>query len=687
VSLKHVLLPLKIKGLTLKNRVVRAAHGTNIGSGKLDERLIAYHLARAQGGVALTILETLGMHWSSPSGGFQLTADLVERYQKLMQAVEPHGMAVFQQLWHAGNTRLPRDGSPPWSCSDVPNIRNKTVPIPMTKAMIDEIVATFASTAALCEEGGLQGVEVHGAHSYLVQQFLSPLTNFRTDEYGGSFDNRMRFVLEVLRAIRTAVSPDFIVGIRLSTEEVPGGLTGADNAQLIRRLEAEGLIDFVDLSMGGYYNEPLMIGTMAEATGYELPSAEPAAEAATVPVVVAGRFRTLEEADQVIAQGHADMVAMVRAHIADPDLIRKTIEAGAEEVRPCIGCNHGCIGAPQEGSLPHLGCTVNPAVGKELEIGGNPPGHTGSKRRVLVIGGGPAGMEAARLAKLRGLDVVLAEAADRLGGAIDIARRAPRRYGIADITDWMQRQIYKLGVDIRMGTYVEVDDVDALSPDAVIVATGSSARMDGYQTVAPGERMQGVDQPHVISTLDLLSQPKADFGRRALVWDDVGHYEGIAACEFLIERGLEVTCVTGNISFAHRMEHSFTTLPALERLTRDGRFSILQRHKILKIARNDVSVCAVYNAHSFTVPADTVVLVSYNRPNREIADALVGKDYEVRVVGDANSPRYLILAIREGHMAGRTVLSEGIVKETTTGVIAHANQEGAGARSRAIHAR
>ena len=202
MSIRHVMQPLKIKGVTIPNRVVRAAHGTNIGSGKLDERLIAYHFARARGGVGLTILETLGMHWSSPSGGFQVTPDLVARYRALMSAVSPHGMVVFQQLWHAGNTRLPRNGTPPWAPSDVPNIRNKVVPIPMTKAMIDEIVEAFASTAALCEQGGLQGVEVHGAHSYLVQQFLSPLTNFRNDDYGGSLDNRMRFVLEVMRAIR-----------------------------------------------------------------------------------------------------------------------------------------------------------------------------------------------------------------------------------------------------------------------------------------------------------------------------------------------------------------------------------------------------------------------------------------------------------------------------------------------------
>ena len=402
-----------------------------------------------------------------------------------------------------------------------------------------------------------------------------------------------------------------------------------------------------------------MIGTMAEPSGYELPSAGPIAKAANVPVMVAGRFRTLEEADQVIAQGQADMVVMVRAHIADPDLVRKTVEGRVEDVRPCIGCNHGCIGAPQEGSLPHLGCTVNPAVGREIELGDDPPRIVSARRRVLVVGGGPAGMEAARLARLRDCEVVLVEAADRLGGTIDIARRAPRRHGIADITDWLQRQIYQLGVDVRPGTYFDADDVRSMGPDAVIIATGSTPRMDGYQTVAPGEVAAGVDLPHVLSSIDLLSRPHGtDFGRTALIWDDVGHYEGIAAAEFLVEKGLDVTCVTGNISFAHRMEHSFTTLPALERLTRDNRFHILPRHKLMAIRPGVTSVCAVYNSHVFDVAADTVVLISYNRPNRDLVDALAGYPGEVRVIGDANSPRYLMVAIREGHLAGRSVFAD-----------------------------
>lgn len=659
MNISHVMQPLQIKGVTIPNRVVRAAHGTNIGSGTLNEKLIDYHLARAKGGVGLTILETLGMHYTSPSGGMQLTPDMVERYRKLMDAVTPHGMVVFQQLWHAGNTRLPRDGSPPWAPSDVPNIRVKVVPIPMSKAMIDEIVHTFAETAAICEAGGLQGVELHGAHTYLIQQFLSPLSNFRTDDYGGSLQNRMRFVVEVLKAIRARVSPGFIVGIRLSTEEVPGGLTAEDNAEIVRRLQAESLIDFLDLSMGGKYQERPVIGTMAEPVGYEMATGRIVGAAATVPVIVAGRFRTLEEADQVIAHGEADMVAMVRAHIADPELVKKTVEGRFEDVRPCLGCNHGCVGAHQEGTLPHMGCTVNPVVGREGDLDENLIQVAVTRKRVLVVGGGPAGMEAARLAALRGHQVVLVEANSTLGGAIELARRAPKRHGISDITDWLEHQIYRLGVEVRLSTYVDADDVRELAPDAVIIATGSTPRMDGYQTIAPGEIPPGIELPHVISTTDLLTATNRDFGKTALVWDDVGHYEGIAAAEFLVEKGLQVTCVTGNLSFAHRMESSNTTLPALERLTRDNRFRALTRSKLVEIGRHTTKVSAAYNKHVEEVAADTVVLISYNRPNRELADALNDKSAgfpgEMKIVGDANSPRYLMMAIREGHFAGRAI--------------------------------
>lgn len=654
-SIRHVMQPLQIKGVTIPNRVVRTAHGTNIGSGRLNERLIAYHLARARGGVGLTILETLEMHYASPATGLQLTPDMAERYRRLMDAVEPFGMVVFQQLWHSGNTRLPRDGSPPWSASDVPNVRAKMVPIPMTRGMIDHIVDTFASTAAICEAGGLQGAEIHGAHSYLVQQFLSPLTNFRTDEYGGSLENRMRFLLEILRAVRDRVSSEFLLGVRLSTEEAKGGLTAGDNAAIVERLQSESLIDFLDLSMGGYYAEPAMIGSMAEPVGYQLPGSSIIAKVASVPVIVAGRFRTLEEASQVIAAGEADMVAMVRAHIADADLVRKTVEGRVEEVRPCLGCNHGCIGASQEGSLPHLGCTVNPVIGKELEIAEDQITLATDAKIVLVVGGGPAGMEAARLAALGGHRVTLVEASPNLGGAVQLARLAPRRHGIADITDWQEREIYRLGVDVRLSNYFEAGDVRDFGADAVIVATGSTPRMDGYQTVAPGEIPDGIDQPHVISTIELFTEKNRKLGRAAVVWDDVGHYEGIAACEYLLEQGLEVTCVTGNLSFAHRMEHSFTALPALERLSAGNRFRELTRHKLIAIKPGLVTLSAAYNEHHYDVSADTVVLISYNRPNRELAGELEDYPGEVMLVGDALSPRYLMLAIREGHMAGRSI--------------------------------
>jgi 2,4-dienoyl-CoA reductase-like NADH-dependent reductase (Old Yellow Enzyme family)/thioredoxin reductase len=657
----HVMKPLQVKGVTFPNRVARPAHGTSIGQGVLSRALMEYHLARARGGVGLTVLETLGMHYTCPSGGgrgLNITPDLVRSYREFMDMVRPTGMVVFQQIWHGGFTRFPTDGSPPWSASDVACPKPNTVmPIPMNKAMIAEIVEAFASSAKLCEEGGLHGVEVHGAHTYLIQQFMSPLTNFRTDEYGGSFENRMRFCLEVMRAIRARVSPDFLVSIRLSPEEVKGGMTAEDCAEVLKRLQAENLVDMVSVSLGGYYNEPRIIATMSEPAGYELPAANVVKAVATVPVIVTGRFRTLEEANQVVAHGEGDIVGMVRAHIADPNVVAKTVAGKAEEVRPCLGCNHGCIGAPSDGLAPHLSCTVNPVVGKELEWAEELIKPAEAAKKVLVIGGGPAGMEAARLARLRGHQVTLAEATDHLGGVIDIARRAPKRHGIADITDWLEREIYRLGVEVRLSTYIEASDVQEINPDVVIVATGSTPKMDGYQNFAPGEPIQGVSQPHVLSSWDLLSSSGRDFGKSALVFDEVGHYEAIAACEYLESKGLHVTYVTGNHSFGHRVESSWTSTPALERLTRDNRFTYLIRHKVLSVAKGTARVCPLYNEHAVDIAADTVVLVTHNHPNRELADELAEAGFggQVKVVGEANSPRQLMIAIREGHMAGRTI--------------------------------
>ena len=281
---EHVLSPIDIAGVTVPNRVVRTAHATGIGAGTMSDDLIAYHSARARGGVGLTVVEILSVHESSPASLNAFDPTLPGGYEKLMGACRPHGMKVFQQIWHAGHNGTPLDGSPPWSPSDVPS-PNGPVPRPMTKTQIDDIVAAYANAVRLCRESGLDGVEIHGAHGYLPQQFLSANTNKRDDEYGGSLENRMRFLLEIMRACRQYASRDFAIGVRLAADASLGGIGAQENISVLEALQSEQLIDFVDVSFGSYYDFPKMIGGMHERVGYELETAEPVARPVGCPAI------------------------------------------------------------------------------------------------------------------------------------------------------------------------------------------------------------------------------------------------------------------------------------------------------------------------------------------------------------------------------------------------------------------
>jgi len=648
---EHVLSPIEVGGVVIPNRVVRTAHATGIGGGRLTDDLIAYHEARARGEVGLSILEILAVHPSSPGTLNAFDPTLLDGYKRLMERMRPHGMKVFQQVWHAGHNGSPIDGSPPWSASDVPSPMVGVVPRAMTHAQIREIIDAYVAAAVLVADGGLDGIEIHAAHGYLIQQFLSKNTNKRDDEYGGSFENRVRFLLEVMRAVRAAVARDgFAVGVRVAADLTVGGIGPEDNIAVVKALAAEGLADFVNISLGSYHSFPKMIGGMHEPAGYELDTAVPVAEVSDVPVIVTGRFRTLEEADQVVRLGQADLVGMTRATIADPDVVRKTRSGQADRVRPCIACNQGCVGQLL-GNERRVGCAVNAAAGFEATLGEDQLTAAALSRNVLVIGGGPAGMEAARVAALRGHRVTLMEAAPHLGGTLRLAGRAPRRAGFNDLIDWLQGELYHLGVDVRLSTYVVTEDLDAESWDHVILATGAEPRLDGIQMSHPGEPITGIDLPHVQSANDILatSAPK---GTHALVIDDVGHYEGLAAAEHLADSGLDVTLVTRLPTLAPQMRSALMVDPALERLARyPFRYHVATR--VLAVDRQQARMQPINGGDIETLPADLVVFVSLNRPRDELAADLIERGLPHQLVGDANTPRFLVRAIAEGHAAAR----------------------------------
>jgi len=647
VPLTKIFEPLQVGPVELPNRVVRTAHGgIEAFQQIMGDDYIAYHAARAKGGCGLTILGACSVHPSSRLYEYGLFRDnVVADYQRLMAKVRPHPMKVFAQLWHGGNLYNAYDGGPSWGVSDIPGMMGN-VPLRMTEEMIRELIDAYVQCAIRARDGGLHGVEIHAAHGYLPQQFLSPYLNDRTDQWGGSFENRIRFLKEVLRGVRKAIGGELAISMRLASSDMPGGLDVEQNQQVLRSVQQEGLIDMVNVSRGDYYRMDTMVGAMQNPTGYEVPTSGVIASVANVPRLLAGRFRTLDDAEQLIRDGEADLVSMVRAHIADPDLVNKTREGRGLEVRPCIGCNQQHRGG-------RFGCAVNPAAGAEDRLSEDFIVKTTAPKKVLVVGGGPAGMEAARTAANKGHKVVLCEASPALGGMINVARRAPQSANIGDIVVWLEQEIYRLGVEVRLNTYVDAADIEAEGADHVIIATGSMPRMDGQQYTYPTQQVNGVEQPHVVSSIDVMMEPRK-WGKTAVVLDTVGDYEGLAVMEELLTKGVKVTYVTPATALAEKSERHW---PAYERFLQLGEFDVKARHHLVEVKKDQVLIRPHLGAQQqlTAIPADTVVLITPNQPLRELYEELKDKVANINLVGDARQPRSLLHAIWEGHGIARAI--------------------------------
>lgn len=655
---KHVLTPLAIGPVTVKNRVVRTAHATGFSDGTITDQLIAYHLERAKGGVGLSILEGAWVHESSRTmaANIHLWSDaIIPSYRKLMDAVRPTGMKVFQQLWHGG--ALYADWrTVPKAPSALPSVLAGVPALEMTEADIQEITQAFVDAARRCDEGGLDGCEIAGSHGYLVTQFLSPWSNQRTDRYGGSLENRTRFLRETLAAIRAVVSDGFAVGLRMGAEALDHGLQPAEMIEAVKLCASEGLLDFVNLSVGGYHNIEAIIPALHTGAGVELNWNAGVKAATGLTTFVSGRFRTLEEADQLIGSGEADMVGMTRATIAEPHLVRKTIEQGPDAPRPCLGCNQLCVGNIFAG-YP-LQCTVNVMVGAEAQFADAEVPRAASPKNVLIVGGGPAGMEAARVARLAGHRVELVEATPHLGGALRQARTIPHLAGITDILYWLEQQIYDLQIPVQLSSYVEADDIVARAPDVVLLATGSDPRSDGWQIAAPLLKLSNLDR-FAIATEELLEgghivKPGATY----TVVDDTGQAEAEGVAEFILSKGGQVRFVTRFADFAPLINVAWRSRPALRRLYATERFTLHTHAHVDAIsAAGDVQVASFVGKTEAPYRTDHILFVGFNHPRNALEPALrdAGFAGEVRLIGDSKSPRYLHAAIHEGFLAGASI--------------------------------
>jgi 2,4-dienoyl-CoA reductase-like NADH-dependent reductase (Old Yellow Enzyme family) len=652
--LKRALSPIRVGPVTVKNRIVRAAHGTKLGDGGVTDRMIAYHLERAQGGVGLTVLEGAQVvSGGAAGGGLMVWNDaIVPTYRRLMSAINPTGMKVFQQLWHGGAVYADWR-QPPQAPSALPSMAAGVPARALSVREIQDVINAFAQAARRCEEGGLHGCEVAGSHGYLIMQFLSPWSNRRTDTYGGTLENRARFLRELLGGIRAAVSSSFAVGARIGPELVEGGLSTDEMVDAINLCRKDGVLDYIDLSVGGYHNPEAIVPGLHAPSGVELTWVSGVRRRTGVVTVVSGRFRTLEEAEQLIASGEADMVGMTRATIADPHLVKKTIELGADAVRPCIGCNQLCIGNVFTGQP--IQCTVNAIAGREVEFKACAIPATVRPMNVLIVGGGPAGLEAARVAALAGHRVELHEATAALGGTVRLTANIPHLSGLGDIVRWLEDQVYKLKVAVHTGSYLEAADIIDKKPDAVLIACGSAPRDDGWQLAAPWVRLSNMGPPLRIDAADLLTgRLSMAPGRTVVVVDDTGHAEAAGVAEYLLSKQCNVVFVTRFGDFAPQISIIWRSRPALRRLNGTGRFTLHTHAYISDISSEGaVQIASFVAAPVRSVRTDHIAFTGFNTARDSLATELRTCGYagEVELIGDAKSPRYLHAAIHDGFAA------------------------------------
>lgn len=662
--------PLTLGPREARNRIIFGSHTTNFARHNLlSQQHTDYYAARAEGGAGVIVLEEHIVHPSDipyERALFGYLPGTAQAIAAIVERVHAHDSLTIVQLNHNGQqSTSDHTQHELWAPSPVPNVSSREVPKAMEQADIDAVIAGFAQVARATVQGGADGVELQVSDTSLLRQFLSPLTNQRSDKYGGTLENRMRFLQETIEAVTMALGPNHVLGLRFCGDELApwAGLTPEQAIEIAQILTATQRIDYMTVTMGSILSSHMFPfnATMHVPPGYAVHLAAAMKAAVNIPIFTAGRIMDAFQAEHILAEGQADGVEMIRALIADPDLPRLSQAGQIERVRPCIACNQGC----QVRSVMNvtLSCNVNPDViqRKQGDRGGLP--YTSSLRKdvgetlavslpfsaklpTCIVGSGPAGLEAARTAALRGRSVIIYEQNTALGGTVALAAKGPGREELQRITEYLQAEIKRLGVEIHTGVEVTASMLMEERFQAIIIATGAH----------PGTGLlpiPGHELPHVTDVRRTLAGGVIE-GQRVVVIDETASHGVLSVVEMLATVGKHVDVVTEDWYVGRDLVATNDIVSWMQR-TVGHDVAHIPHTTVVRIEPEQVIVTDRFAEGERTIAADAVILGTYERPSQELYTTLKGKVPRLFRIGDCVAPRRIEQAIMEGRQVGEQV--------------------------------
>ncbi len=647
---------LQLRHRTLENRIVFGAHTANMSElGLPGEQHRAYYEERAIGGAAMIVVEPMPVHPTAvlTRGNFRHGDDeVIPYFQKITDAVHSHGSTIVQQLYHVGqHGDSDLSFMPHWGPSGLPSYHDSDGSHSMRESEILEIIECFTLAAQRCQAAGFDGIDLFAAYNALLDQFWTPWSNKRDDQWGGSLENRCRLSMSIVNSIRKACGEDFIIGMSISfSEATPYIMTLEQLQEVIALHDASGNVDYVSCGAGNYVDYDRLMATFVYGEKQGVPLAAALKSVVKqIQITAECHIRTPENANYTIASGDADLVSIVRGQIADPHWVNKTRSDREDDIRGCISCNQMCWGRRSRDYW--ISCLINPSAGREFEWGGDRFTRSDTPKKVLVVGAGPAGLEAARVTAERGHKVTLVEALGDLGGQFRLAGLAPRRGQITELLGWYLRQFEKLGVEVQYFTPMDESDILEFGADEVVLATGSLPDASAQQRWLPeAEQLPGLENGKVYSCEEVF-RDQADLGKSVIVLDEGGNWRGAGTAWYLADKGHQVTIVTPDPMIGKELARTTSDFHIRSALKKLGTDFMLE--SVISHWHGDrAEIRSLLDDMLQVIEASAIVTATTNRVDGDVELALADSDIKFHVIGDAAAPRQAAYAFHDGRKVG-----------------------------------